>query len=519
MIKWKSHLAGPSFSSALRVTGLLGAAIALHPALAAASGPPDAPDLTALDAQLHQTLATAGFQPALRENLQRPVDPRLLQLEKLGIEGSKLFPGRRYEVRNAREVEALSGKLQPGDRLVLVGPDWRDTRFVFGGVGTREAPILVTAEPSAEPFSGESGVAFFGEHLVITDLIFRGGAVRDAIPATSADEPPATNGKVPGVVANLIRLGAGPDRPANHCIIHRLTVDNVNSPRRETWTQAITRYVLVDGHDDTIANSSFTHLMHYGDVIATGGVPNDIPQRLHVLNNRFTDRPRLEQEFTPYRFKIIQIGWSGLKAAPSGSLIQGNLFEDCASFVELVSIKASDVFFRGNRLIRCEGAINIRFGDRALIQGNVIDGENQAGTGGLRVAGRDHVIIGNTFKRLRPTKDNYMVPPPQPPTPYLTWTLSIVIGDHEYSGFKGATYGRAQNILISHNRFEGNSGRIALGSATPTLSPQLFPRRIWIEHNVFTGDGKGDQLFDHIAEDPAGPLLSQIFLYDNLTLP
>jgi hypothetical protein len=473
-----------------------------------------------LDESLREVLRSAGIRPALREDLQRPVDPRLLRIETWGIEGSGLFRGKRHVARRARDVQELSMQLAPGDQLVLTGADWTDAQFVFGGEGTWEAPILVWADPACAPFSGRSAVAFFGRNLVIMDLTFRGGEVVDAVPAASAEEPPGTNGPVTGGIANLVRVGAGPDRPAHHCIVNRLTVDNVNSSKPADWPRIITRYLLLNGHDNTVANSTFAHLKHYGDVIATGELPSATPQRLHLLNNRFTDRPRLDDDPCPYRYKIIQIGWHDLRAASAGSLIQGNLFEDCASHVELVSIKASDVFMRNNRFVRCPGAVTIRMGDRALIQDNVFDGEGRDGTGGVRLAGRDHAIIGNTFARLRPHAASQMRPPPNPPTPYLAWVLGVVAGDYEISGFTTNAYGRATNILISHNRFAQCTGRIAMGSPTPSLSPtQLLPRNVRIEHNTFGGDRKGEALFDFVAADPSGGLLAEIFTYNNHFTP
>jgi len=89
-----------------------------------------------------------------------------------------------------------------------------------------------------------------------------------------------------------------------------------------------------------------------------------------------------------------------------------------------------------------------------------------------------------------------MWPPPKPPTRFLTWTLCIVAADAEVSGSDdaGVVYGRAKNILISHNRFDHNAGRIVLGGPTPSLSNlQLMPCNIWIEHNTFAGDGKGTE--------------------------
>ena len=517
----KPHpLARPTFfanASRLWASGLV---LAMAAARLAASAVPST-ETTTIDKELREILRAASIRPALREDLQRPVDPRLNRIETLGLRASGLFTGRRHEARNALEVQALSLQLKPGDQLILKGNDWHDARFVFGGIGTMDEPILVMAEPTTGPFTGASGIAFHGEHLVIMNLTFRNGTVADAVPATSAEEPPATNGPVTGVVANLVRIGAGPDRPANHCIVNRITIENVNSPRAEDWPKAITRYLLLNGHDNTVANSTFAHLKHYGDVIATGELPSSTPQRLHILNNHFFDRPRVDEDPSPYRYKIIQIGWHDLEAAPAGSLVQGNLFEDCASHVELVSIKASDVFLRNNRFIRCPGAVTIRMGDRVLIQNNLFDGEDRPATGGLRVAGRDHVIIGNTFRHLRPTEFSQMLPSPKPPTRYLAWTLSLVAADFEHSGATDSAYGRVCDTLISHNRFEHNTGRIALGTPTPSLSHvALPPHNVRIEHNVFSGYGEDKSPFDYVCPDTQSGTSNASFLtYHNRFFP
>ncbi|MBK8092523.1 MAG: hypothetical protein IPK32_11230 [Verrucomicrobiaceae bacterium] len=57
----------------------------------------------------------------LRLDLQRPIDPRLAKIES-GDFGS----GQVHVARAAVEVRALSGKLKPGDQLVLSGTAWKD---------------------------------------------------------------------------------------------------------------------------------------------------------------------------------------------------------------------------------------------------------------------------------------------------------------------------------------------------------------------------------------------------------
>ena len=456
-------------------------------------------DTPALDAELHEVLRSAGIRPALRGDLQRPVDPRLQRIELHGLDNSGLFPGRRYEAHNAHEIEALSLKLTPGDQLILVGSDWQDAHFTLGAHGTAQAPIFIGAETAGDVvFSGDASVRFYGSNLVIMNLVFRDGILKRQSRSS------------------VLALG-DKAHPADNCIVNRITIDNVNSADPADWPKLLVNYLSVSGHGNTIANSTFAHLRNYGEIIATSDTPAPALQQLHILNNRFIDRPKVDHDPCPYRYKIIQIGWSGLQAAPTGSLIQGSLFEDCASNVEIISIKASDVFLRNNRFIRCPGAVNIRMGDRALVQDNVFDGENQPGTGGLRVAGRDHVIIGNTFKNLQPAEFSQMWPPPKPPTRYLAWTFALVAADFEDSGVTDVAYGRVNHVLISHNRFEHNTGRIALGSPTPSLTQTLLlPRNVRIEHNTFAGDGKGKALFDYVAQDATeGSAATGVFLYDN----
>ncbi|HEX6962909.1 MAG TPA: chondroitinase-B domain-containing protein, partial [Lacipirellula sp.] len=50
-----------------------------------------------------------------------------------------------------------------------------------------------------------------------------------------------------------------------------------------------------------------------------------------------------------------------------------------------------------NTFLRCSGALTLRHGHRALVQGNYFVGKRAAGTGGVRVIGSGHRIINNYF--------------------------------------------------------------------------------------------------------------------------
>ena len=96
---------------------------------------------------LAKIVAASGMVNHLRLDLQRPIDPRLEKLETGDLAKRGLFRGKTHVVRTAGEVSRLSGKLAPGDQLVLAADGaWKDARFTFQGEGTEAAPILIRPE-------------------------------------------------------------------------------------------------------------------------------------------------------------------------------------------------------------------------------------------------------------------------------------------------------------------------------------------------------------------------------------
>jgi len=415
---------------------------------------------------------------SIRVELQRPLDTRLLRIEKQGLEGCKLFSGKLYTVRSPKEVQALSGSLNPGDQLVLSGSDWQDARFTFSGCGTQSAPILVRPEfPGQVVFRGDSSVAFDGAHLVITGLEFKDVAVTR-----------------PGSV--IFRLGNGRNKPADHCIVNRIKIHNCNSPHPADRPRVRMWYMLVRGRDNTVANSIFSDLKNFGQMLAAQELPPEGLQRLHILNNHFVNRPYLDEQ---NGYEIIQIGWSREKARSAGSLIEGNVFENCDGENEIISLKASDIVVRRNTFAACQGVVCLRSANRVLVEGNIFDGRGRPNTGGVRIQGSDHVIIENEFRNLKKPKS------------YYYWPLSLMAASAENYGDNGDVqgYGRARNILIARNRFLENDARIAAG-IYPRPEYPLLPRNIHVKDNLFRITKAASSAFDYVAPDTSGALLKNL---------
>jgi poly(beta-D-mannuronate) lyase len=415
----------------------------------------------------------ADYKDTLRLDLQRPVDARLTKLEALGVEGSGLFTGEKHLVRTVDDLRQTAGKLKPGDQLILASAEWKDAKFTLEGHGTASAPILIRPETAGGViFSGDSAIRFHGEHLIIHDLEFR--EVRPSQAATT-----------------IFAVGNGEEKPADFCIFNRLRFINCGTTRPEEWPKVQVWLINMRGKENTVANCTFDGLKNLGKMIGADDLPLNGLQRLHILNNRFRNRPKVSND---NGYEIIQIGWSGARAAPSGSLIQGNVFERCDGENEMITLKASDIVVRDNQFLGCQGVLCLRTANRALVTGNVFDAKGRENTGGVRMQGEGHVITENVFRGL------------VKPYNYYYWPISLMTADMETYGVgdKLSGYGRAKNIMISRNRFEHCEKRVAVG-IYPRPEYPLLPQSIHFEDNLLVGMKPGS-LWDYLAEDASGQL-------------
>ena len=435
---------------------------------------------------LSAALKAAKWKSGLRLDLQRPIDPRLAKIEAGDFEHCGLFRGKVHLVRSANEAVRLSGKLAPGDQLVLTGEAWQDARLIFEGHGTAEAPILIRPEkPGGIVFTGESSARFQGEHLIVHDLAFR-------------DVTPSQNNPV------IFAVGNGEAKPADHCLFNRIRIENCGStnaadrPKLKLWLMSMR------GSGNTVANCTFRGLKNIGQMLGAAELPKNGLQQLHVLNNYFSDRPYLDNQ---NGYEVLQIGWSGVRAAPTGSLIQGNTFERCDGENELITLKASDIVVRENRFIASQGVLCLRTACRVLVQDNVFDGQGRENTGGVRLQGDGHIVIGNTFRDLKRPKD------------YYAWPISLMAADVETYGTTDQLggYGRARDILIHRNRFEQCEKRIAAGIYARKEYP-LLPQNIVVSGNLFVGSTTASA-FDFIANDASGGLAKELHESGNQSTP
>ena len=439
-----------------------------------------------MENDLAKVFHAANWKSQLRIDLQRQIDTRYMKIQQHGIHESNLFSGNVYKATNSTEFNSFSGKLKPGDKLLLVSGDWIDSNLKFEGSGTKENPILICPDkPKGVVFKGKSNAIFSGTNIIVHDLEFRNV------------EPTAQNNVI-------FRIGNGESKPADSCIFHQIRFLNCGSSNPNHWSSQKIWLMSACGLDNTVANCTFDGFHHIGQMISAAKLPTNGLQRLHIINNKFANRPHLDNQ---NGYEIIQIGWSGVRGASSGSLIMGNTFEKCDGENELITLKASDIVLKNNRVIGCQGVFCLRTASRVLVQENIFDGQGRPNTGGIRIQGSDHVIFRNSFRNLGL------------PENYYYWPISLMASNLEqfHNSADPGGYSRSKNILIANNSFENCKKGIAVG-IYPRKEYPLLPKNIHAWENSFQGMQINNP-FDYMAPDPSGKLMEELKESNNKFLP
>lgn len=270
----------------------------------------------------------------------------------------------------AQAVKAL----RPGDTLVLADGVWRDFQILFTGVGTAERPITLTAQtPGKVILSGRSNLRMAGEHLVVSNLVFRDGY---------------------SPTGEVFAFRRSSDARANHSRATGIVIDRFNNPDRRQSDHWVALY----GHDNRFDHG---HLVGKDNAGTTLVVVRDEQQGLdnrhRIDHNWFGPRPNLGSNGG----ETIRVGTSYDSQSDSHTVVEDNWFEACDGEVEIVSNKSGGNIYRRNVFHRSRGALVLRHGDGNLVENNVFLGEGKPHTGGVRVINRRQTVRGNHFEGLR----------------------------------------------------------------------------------------------------------------------
>lgn len=216
--------------------------------------------------------------------------------------------------------------------------------------------------------------------------------------------------------------------------------------------------LTVNGNDHEVDYNTFQHKDALGRFITVRGSGSQIAQRIHIHHNYFFD----QQPQTGNGAETLQFGLSGYSLSSSNSIVEHNLFENCAGENELISIKASAVTLRYNTIRNCPAQFTLRHGNFCIVYGNYF-----INTPGLRIFGDDHKIFSNHFENCNPA-------------------INIGNGDGEVAdGDPLTAHDRPDRVLVAFNTLVNNPGNITQNGRTNGLGATA----ITVANNIIQGGG------------------------------
>ena len=306
------------------------------------------------------------------------------------------YAGSPAEVESLIEAKSLS----PGDTVVLADGVYQDMELNIEGVdGTAtELITLRAATPGGIALRGESQLRIGAEWWVIEGLAFdsESGGFNSYNPIQFRSQS--------GKSAQHVRL--------TNCAMTNLTTD-----------QSTSKWVLIYGRFNTIDHCHFSGKNSKGALVTIelGELGANVAAGHRIEWNYFGDVAPHEGSDN----ETIRIGYSGDQAKRAECVVKNNYFVRCNGETEVVSNKSSRNSYLANTFRQCDGALVLRHGSHATVEGNYFFGDGAADSGGIRVVDSHHVISNNYLQDLTG----------------LSWNaaLSILGGDQPSGGRATAT--------------------------------------------------------------------------------
>ena len=248
---------------------------------------------------------------------------------------------------------------RPGDLIVIGGADWLNARVKISLTGTRERPITIRSEVM---WSGESSFEMIGEYVVLDGFDFQKGSL---------------------ATGHVMKVRG------SHCRVTRCVFDDYNPEESSTRYQWLSLF----GHHHRVDHCRFSGQNHSGCTLVVwleGDGGSEVGKH-RIERNHFLNRPRGDGN----GFETVRIGTSEHSMKSAQCVVSSNLFENCDGEVELISNKSCGNVYEKNTIIGCEGALTLRHGNDCQVRDNLILGDGEENSGGIRVVGEGHQIVGN----------------------------------------------------------------------------------------------------------------------------
>lgn len=276
-------------------------------------------------------------------------------------------------VHNLEEFNKASSQILPGTKIVLAKGDWRDVELRFEALGTSDSPITIEAEVAGEVIiSGQSNLAFSGEYITISGLVFK-------------------NGYTP--TSEVIAFRTGKNKFANNSRITNCVIDNFSNPERfdsDTW-------VAIYGKNNRFDHNSLLNKGNVGVTLAVKLKSEASRDNNHIIeNNYFGPRAVLGSNGG----ETMRIGTSHYSRTYSNTLVRNNYFDRCNGEHEIISNKSCGNVFEYNVFNECQGTLTMRHGHHTTVSNNYFLGNRKPNTGGIRIINEYQTVENNYLSGL-----------------------------------------------------------------------------------------------------------------------
>jgi poly(beta-D-mannuronate) lyase len=332
--------------------------------------------------------------------------------------------------------------LAAGEEVVIPNGNHSNQIVKIAGKGTKEKPIIVRAETSGKVFlTGGSQIYVRGTYITVSGIYFKDGGI-------------------PTKDAHVIEVAG------TNCRITECAIDNYNQDNQGK------QWVILFGKQNRY-DHNFTRGKTTVDPVFQIEVEEGAPNEDQVDHNYFGPRPTLPDNANGG--ETMRIGYSKQAYFISRTLVEENLFESCDGEIEIISSKSCENTFRSNTFLHCAGALTLRHGDRCLVEGNLFLQEAKKGSGGIRIIGAGHRIIGNLFVNAEARMGGV-----------INLTAAQV-------DFKASGYWTVSNVLLENNVIlDARGPALALSSMLGGKggSQTVVPESVTLVGNFFNTSGK-----------------------------
>jgi poly(beta-D-mannuronate) lyase len=282
-------------------------------------------------------------------------------------------------VKNINQFNKAVSTVQPGDEIVLANGTWADVELVFKGKGLPKKHIELKAEtPGKVIITGRSNLAFSGEYINISGLVFKDGYTP---------------------TGEVISFKTSNDDLANNSRITNTVIDNfstIDRPMSDLW-------VAMYGKNNRFDHNTLINKRNRGVTLAVRMNSEDSRKNNHIIEyNYFGPRQILGSNGG----ETLRIGTSHFSREYSNTTAQYNYFDRTNGEHEIISNKSSGNSLINNVFFETQGTLTMRHGHFTKVEGNYFLGNRKPNTGGIRIINESQSVSNNymyglTGKRLR----------------------------------------------------------------------------------------------------------------------